>query len=242
VKVRLRYSKLGKVRFVGNLDVTRIWERALRKAELPVAYSTGFSPRPRLSFGLALPLAAESVAEYLDVEFATEVRLDGLAQRLSECLPVGFAVLAAAPKQDGQRSLQEDVVACHWQLTVRDLGVGEAGEAIDRALAASTLPLDRERKGERRTDDVRPAIEHLSVAAAPDDEGVAPSVIIAARLATVGRGLRPSELVAVLVPDRTARGEDGLHRIMRTHQWIDSDGDRQELLPVTVAVPTPVGV
>ena len=62
MKVRVRHTKLGKVRFVGNLDVTRLWERALRKAALPVAYSTGFSPRPRLSFGLALPMGAGSIA------------------------------------------------------------------------------------------------------------------------------------------------------------------------------------
>ena len=92
MKLRIRYSKLGKVRFVGNLDVTRIWERALRKASLPVAYSTGFTPRPRLSFGLALPMASESVAEYVDIELAVDVDLHGLEGVLSDALPTGFVV------------------------------------------------------------------------------------------------------------------------------------------------------
>ena len=65
--LRVRYSKLGKIRFVGHRDVARIWERALRKAEIPVLYSQGFSPHPRLSFGLALPTGFESEAEYVDI-------------------------------------------------------------------------------------------------------------------------------------------------------------------------------
>ena len=96
MKVRVRYSKVGKVRFVGNLDVTRIWERALRKSAIAVAYSTGFSPRPRLSFGLALPMAAESTAEYLDIELAADIELDQLAERLTEAMPTGFDEIGRA--------------------------------------------------------------------------------------------------------------------------------------------------
>ena len=65
--VRLRFSKLGMIRFTSHRDVARIWERALRRAELPIAYTEGFSPRPKLSFGLALSTAYESYGEYLDV-------------------------------------------------------------------------------------------------------------------------------------------------------------------------------
>ena len=68
MKLRLRYAKRGKVRFTSHRDTARIWERAMRRAGVPVATSAGFTPRPRLSFGLALPTGAESVAEYLDVE------------------------------------------------------------------------------------------------------------------------------------------------------------------------------
>lgn len=65
--LRLRYSKLGKIRFTSQRDVARMWERALRRSGLPVAWSEGFSPRPLLSFGLALPTGAESLGEYVDV-------------------------------------------------------------------------------------------------------------------------------------------------------------------------------
>ena len=232
MKVRLRYSKIGKVRFVGNLDVTRIWERSLRKAALPVAYSTGFSPRPRLSFGLALPLAAGSLAEYVDIEFATDVDLDGLANRLSDSLPVGFDVMAVAPKLPGQLSLQEDVVACDWELELEDIPADEVAEAIAGTLAAPTLLLERERKGERRTDDVRGSIESLELR--PGDR-----TVVAARLATVGRGLRPAELVAVMFPRLGELAGDAVRSVLRTEQWIERDGARRELLPVQHVIVAP---
>ncbi|HVT77145.1 MAG TPA: TIGR03936 family radical SAM-associated protein, partial [Acidimicrobiales bacterium] len=66
MKLRIRYTKLGKVRWISHRDIARCVERAVRRAKLPVAYSEGFSPRPRIAFGLALPTGAESSAEYLD--------------------------------------------------------------------------------------------------------------------------------------------------------------------------------
>ena len=67
LRVRFRFTKTGKIRFTSHRDVARMWERALRRARLPVAYTEGCSPRPKLSFGLALPTGCESNAEYLDV-------------------------------------------------------------------------------------------------------------------------------------------------------------------------------
>ncbi len=72
--VRLEYHKVGKIRFLGHRDVARVLERSLRRAGLPLRYSEGFSPRPRLSFGLALSTGYESIAEYLDVELLEEFR------------------------------------------------------------------------------------------------------------------------------------------------------------------------
>ena len=68
MRVRLRFTKAGKVRFTSHRDVARMWERAVRRAGLPVSYSEGFSPRAKLHFGLALSTGHESIAEYLDVD------------------------------------------------------------------------------------------------------------------------------------------------------------------------------
>jgi radical SAM-linked protein len=237
MKVRVRYSKVGKVRFVGNLDVTRIWERALRKSAIAVAYSTGFSPRPRLSFGLALPMAAESTAEYLDIELAADIEIDDLAERLTDAMPTGFDVLVVTEKLPGQVSLQEDVVACDWHIELAGIRVDAARQAVEATLAAEVLPLERERKGERRTDDVRGDIEQLEVLGPVESiSGVA----LVARLATVGRALRPAELVSVVFPD-SGDPVDVVRRLVRTEQWIERDGARRELLPLPAAVAVPTG-
>ena len=90
-RVRIRFVKLGKIRWTSHRDVARMWERAFRRVQLPVAYSAGFSPRPKVSFGLALPTGHESVAEYLDVELADQTAPSPPAT------PADPAVLAPEP-------------------------------------------------------------------------------------------------------------------------------------------------
>jgi radical SAM-linked protein len=230
MRLRVRYSKLGKVRFISHRDTARVWERALRRARVPVATSAGFTPRPRLSFGLALPTGAESVAEYLDVDViddeAPVVDVRELALRLDAALPVGVSTLAIAELEPGTGSLQECVTAVTWELTAPK--GADLDATTERLLGAAALPLERERKGQRRIDDVRPAI--LSLAAAGDD------TTLVADVATVGRGLRPAELAALAFPG----AEVSALRALRTHQWIEHDGDRREVIALPVVVPAPL--
>src|SRR5947207_1537918 len=114
VRVRVRFSKTGKIRWTSHRDVARMWERAFRRADVPLARTQGFSPRPKVSFGLALPTGHESVAEYLDLELTREVDIAALPARLTAALPAGIDVLAAAPIDDRAGSLQEEVTSCTW--------------------------------------------------------------------------------------------------------------------------------
>src|SRR4029077_7165483 len=88
--VRIRFSKRGRVRFISHRDVARAFERAFRIEELPLAFTEGFSPRPKVSFGLALSVGHESEAEYLDVELTESVDVDALPERLTPALPEGM--------------------------------------------------------------------------------------------------------------------------------------------------------
>src|SRR5919106_6720592 len=90
--VRLRFSKRGKVRFISHRDVARAFERAFRVERLPLAFTQGFVPRPKVSFGLALSVGHESDAEYLDFELAEPVPLDPLGPQLSGAVPEGIDV------------------------------------------------------------------------------------------------------------------------------------------------------
>ncbi len=228
MKLRLRYTKLGKVRFVSHRDGARLWERALRRVALPVAYTEGFTPRPKLSFGLALPTGAESIAEYIDVDLVGGAEFDpgdhASVDGLSAALPAGMAVLAAAERDPASGSLQDEVTSTTWELTGPGFTPELLESATQRLLDADELLVERERKGRRRVDDVRPLIRDL----APDDHGTA----MVAELATVGRALRPAELAAAAFPD-----VDPIDvRVLRTHQWIDHDGERREVLPLPAGV------
>ena len=221
-RLRVRFTKLGKIRFLGHRDLARVWERTLRRAEIPVAYSEGFSPRPRLSFGLALSTAYESLGEYLDIdlwEFPAD--LAALPGRLSALLPEGMDVTAVCEVSRSEPSLQQAVTSCSWLIDVVGPTPGELADVVDRALSAPHLMLERERKGNVVTDDLRPQILALDVVG-PTPEGAR----LHAELGTQPRTLRPSELLAALDPPL----EEAL--VCRTHQWTTSDGARRELIPV----------
>jgi radical SAM-linked protein len=227
VRVRFRFAKLGKVRFTSHRDVARLWERALRRAALPVTSTEGFSPRAKMHFGLALSTGHESLGEYIDVDFRTDVDPEALPALLSPLLPPGLDVERAAVIDRSLASLQEAVVSCSWRIELFDGDPAVVRAGIDAMLAAGDIPVVRERKGRSVEDDLRPAITALSLAP-PAPSGGGPPVL-EAELATQPRGVRPSELLealATFTPGPLAEG-----RVCRTHQWIVLDGARREPLP-----------
>ncbi|HVX20690.1 MAG TPA: TIGR03936 family radical SAM-associated protein [Acidimicrobiales bacterium] len=226
--LRFRYTKLGKIRFTSQRDVARMWERAFRRIGLPVAWSEGFSPRPLLSFGLALPTGAESLGEYLDVRldgplsFGPEIGVDlgELCDRLSGLLPGGLTVQAAAFVPDDGSSLQQEVSSCCWDLEVFGLALNELAARVERLLDAPSVVVRRVRKGRSVEDDLRPAVRTLTVLST---EG---AWQLRAEVATQPRGVRPGELLEGL-----GAGLE-LARACRRHQWIERDGTRWEPLDV----------
>lgn len=228
MKLRVRATKIGKVRFTSHRDAARLWERALRRVQLPVAATEGFTPRPKISFGLALPTGAESIAEYVDIELrsditGSDVDLDTLPARLSAALPTGFDVLVVAEPAGGVGSLQETVTSCTWELWSPLLGGADHVGAC-RLMEQGEIVLERERKGKRSADDVRPMLLDLRPTTSGDR--------LVADLVTIGRALRPAELAGLAYPHIDARDV----RALRTHQWTDHDGGRREVLPLPADV------
>ncbi len=227
-RLRIRFTKLGKIRFTSHRDVARMFERAFRRAEIPLAYTEGFSPRPRISFGLALSTGYESLAEYLDADvqdadLAPGAPIDELTlpPRLSAALPDGIDVVAVAPIDAQAPSLQQDVTSTSWRIDLVGADRASVVAAADEALAAPTIMATRARKGQESTDDLRPSL--LGLAGSPASR-TATSLFVA-ELATQPRALRPAELVGAVWPTV----EDV--RVLRTHQWIERDGARWEPLP-----------
>ncbi|HEY3097068.1 MAG TPA: TIGR03936 family radical SAM-associated protein [Acidimicrobiia bacterium] len=221
--VRIRFAKHGKVRFISHRDVARAFERAFRVERLPLAFTQGFAPRPKVSFGLALSVGHESDAEYLDFELVGPVPLDPLASRLSGALPEGIDVTGVAPLVDRAPALQESVTAVSYRVAVnRDHGALEGAELagiVEGARASSALPVTRNRKGREVTDDLRPIVRSMTVV---DVDDLGP--VLDLELSTNPRGARPAEVLAAISGDLVDR------RVLRTHQWIERGGARLEPL------------
>jgi len=228
--LRVRFTKAGKIRFVSHRDVARLFERALRILRLPMAYSEGFSPRPKLSFGLALSVSHESDAEYLDLELTELPEIDGLADSLTAALPDGLTVQSVIVLPPGTASLQQAITSCTWRIEIIGAPTATVTAAVAEALVAPELTIERVRKGKTAVADVRPSIIALRVVG-PTVDGTE----IEAELSTESTNLRPSELVQVF---RQQIGDDGVSegRVRRIHQWIIVDGSRSE--PVSKPAPS----
>jgi len=206
--LRVKFTKVGKVRFTSHRDVARMWERTLRRSGVPVARSQGFNPRPLVAFGLALPTGAESLAEYLDVTLAGDEAADalgdlvGLRDAWSGFLPEGIDVAALAVLPGDTASLQQEVTSCAWELEVRSVAASELARRVERLLDAPSVSVQRERKGRTFDDDLRPSVRSLAVFEpdwTPSSDGSA--CWLRAELATRPRGVRPRELVEALGTD-----------------------------------------
>ena len=228
MKLRLRYSRHGKIRFISHRDTARLMERAFRIEKLPLAYTEGFSPRPKLAFGLALTVAHESEAEYLDLDLVTPVEIDGLAERLTVALPDGLSVDAVVPLESRSLSLQQAIVCCGWRIEVIGAPIDDVMNAVAALLAAPERELERERKGKTTVVDVRSAVISVEVCGTTDS-----GVQLYAVLANGDLTLRPSELVRLLDCDVTGPLTEG--RVCRTNQWTNADGERHEPIELTPA-------
>jgi radical SAM-linked protein len=220
--VRLQYSKAGKVRWISHRDVARAMERAFRITELPLAFTEGFSPRPKVSFGLALSTGHESDAEYLDLVLTHEYGLDTVGASLTDALPAGLTVTGVVALVDRAPALQESVTAVEWSVEVGNADGGSVDEAdLVSALAAGlecdSLPALRRRKGREVIDDVRPTIRRLAVTGGHHVE---------MELSTQPRGAKPGDVLAAIA--QAVGVQEGFTdlRALRTYQWIERDGAR----------------
>ena len=199
--LRVRYSKLGKIRFVGHRDVARIWERALRKAEIPVLYSQGFSPHPRLSFGLALPTGFESEAEYVDIYldddfFDIDFKETLVNQKLNDSLPDGMNTVAVGVVETSEDSLQEAVDSCIWKVKVSGSSTEEFEVSREQLMSSDTYEIQRERKGKIFIEDIRSQVHSIAI-----EEKNAVDFNIITELGTKPRVLRPTDLLRAMNPE-----------------------------------------
>ncbi len=176
MRARITFSKTGALRYIGHLDLHTLWERAARRAALPLAYSQGFHPQPKINFASALPLGFSSRAEIMDMKLQSEVDLAELPQRLQTALPAGITILEVHSVDEAEPALQMQIAAAEYEVTL--LQVADDARLQDAIERLSSAPeVERVRRG--KSYDLRPLIHELRLLRA---EGAADSTKIFMRL------------------------------------------------------------
>lgn len=164
-KVRLRYAKRGKLRFTSHRDVARTFERALRRAGLPMAYSQGYNPHPKISWVGAAPTGTASEAEYVEIQLVTPADAEVVRAELDGALPDGLAVLDGVVAGPG--GLAERIEASRWRVEIPGVGADQLRHAVAALLSASEVLVERMTKDGKRCLDARAAIVSLTVEEPP---------------------------------------------------------------------------
>ncbi|HHX73469.1 MAG TPA: DUF2344 domain-containing protein, partial [Firmicutes bacterium] len=161
MRIWIKFAKVGLVRYLSHLDMMRTWQRALRRAALPLAYSRGFNPHPKISFASALPVGVASTAEYADIYFTRKLA-EAELEKLQDVLPEGLAVLCRRTVPAGIPPLMSLVRAAAWSVPLPD-GVQETAARVEELLRATSLPVRRKGKKGEKTVDLRPHLLQLTV-------------------------------------------------------------------------------
>jgi radical SAM-linked protein len=162
--LRIRYAKRGRLRFTSHRDFSRAFERAVFRARVPMAYSSGFNPHPRISYAGAAPTGSASEAEYLEIALAEVVDPSRIAEELGAALPDGLDLLDVVESPGG--SLADLLQASQWQVDLA-APLAESTAAVEEFLATESVPVQRMTKKGMREFDCRAAVVSLSAEEAP---------------------------------------------------------------------------
>ncbi|MDF1605216.1 TIGR03936 family radical SAM-associated protein [Nocardioides sp. YIM 152315] len=163
-RLRIRYAKRGRLRFTSHRDFSRAFERAIFRARVPMAYSSGFNPHPRISYAGAAPTGAASEAEYLEIALAEVVDPAVIRTRLEEALPDGLDVIDVVQSPGG--ALADLLQGSHWLIDL-DADPATTHDAVAAFLAADAVSVERMTKKGLREFDCRAAVVALSAVDRP---------------------------------------------------------------------------
>ncbi|AIR98371.1 TIGR03936 family radical SAM-associated protein [Streptomyces glaucescens] len=202
-RIRLRYTKRGRLRFTSHRDFQRAFERALRRADVPMAYSAGFTPHPKVSYANAAPTGTGSEAEYLEIALTQPRDPRRLRELLDASLPPGLDIVDAVEARTS--GLADRLTASVWELRLDGVEPADAARAVAAFNAAEAVEVQRLTKNGMRTFDARPAVAslesldgaetHSSPADRPTDQ---PCAILRLVVRHVTPAVRPDDVLSGL--------------------------------------------
>ena len=218
MRLAVRFSKEAPVRFVSHLDLLRLFQRAFKRAKLPLAYSQGFNPHPLLSFATALSVGMTSECEYLDVTLTEYMDPSSFIESVSPALPEGVRILDAFDLGESRKSLTSAMKTAEYRAIVtysRPVGADELNKALNELLSNEIVVM-KKTKGGIKPVDIRPMVISVDVL---DTEGRKAGFVIRGKLTAEG-GLNPETFLKEL---SSKLGAEHTSDINRTE--IELDGD-----------------
>ena len=206
-RIRLRYTKRGRLRFTSHRDIARVFERALRRAEVPMAYSAGFSPHPKVSWVGAAATGVASEAEYVEIALAEVRPVEEIRAALDASLPDGIDLVEAVEAEPGT-SLADLVQASLWRVELPTVAPEDLQRAVEAFLARDAVEVERMTKNGRRAFDTREPV--VSMGATAGDGCAILTLVVrhvtpAVRPDDVLTGLRQVSDLATPVPPAATR-------------------------------------
>lgn len=188
MRIRVEFSKTEAMRYTGHLDLYRTWERLIRRAQLPLAYTQGFNPHPKVNMSPALPLGYSSECELIDILLEYEMDLSQITEQLLQAVPPGIAIHSVYSVEEREPTLQNNITSASYVITIEH-PLPNFEQGISNILAAQTIM--RTRRG--KAYNLRPLIEYLDYNKNGDFYKI--FVTLACREGATGR---PDELLAEL--------------------------------------------
>ena len=231
-RLRVTYRKADALRYVGHLDLMRAWERALRRARLPLAYTQGFSPHARLALGAPLAVGFEGDRELLDAWLSPHVAPLDVVERVHGVLPDGLAVVAVEEVPHEEPSLQSAITSATYEL-IFDRAAVDADELrwrVDGLLATHELEWEEQRGQKTRVYDIRATVRDIDVRA--EGGSVVVDMHLEAREGLTGRPMSVLDALGERATPRERRRTGlRLNEPPRTQQALEFEEIFEEPLP-----------
>lgn len=194
-RIRVYFRKSARVRYISHLDVLRAWERSLRRAGLPLAYSRGFTPHPRIAFASPLPVGFVGEAELMDVTLDQPVGLPEFETRLAAQTTEDLPLVSVAEIPSDSPPPQSALRWADYRVDITDILLPEATRQVEEFLAAPSFEWTEQRNEKARTYDLRSAVASLEVAV------TAEGLELAMRLqADQQLTVRPDQITSAVLP------------------------------------------
>jgi radical SAM-linked protein len=193
-RLRIRYAKRGRLRFTSHRDFSRAFERAVFRARIPMAYSSGFNPHPRISYAGAAPTGSASEAEYLEIALAQVIDPAQAHSDIDEALPDGLDVIEVVVSAGG--SMADRLEGSWWRITLQDTPVEQARSAALALLGTDEVIVERMTKKGVRNFDARAAIVSVTVSDPQPDQSACAILDVVLRHGSPS--VRPDDVLAAL--------------------------------------------